>query len=73
MAGLYEHPALSLAPPGPAGDLGNQLRHVFLGPEVETIEAVISINDYDEPDLWEVVALGKHLCPDKDFFLHGSH
>ena len=63
--------ALEIAPPGAAGDLGDELERALAGAEVRDVQAEVRIEDADERDVWEMQALGDHLRADQDIDLVG--
>ena len=58
--------AAALLAPGAAGDLMQQLERAFGRARVAVRQAEIGVDDADEIELREVVALGDELRPDHD-------
>ena len=61
VVGLEHHPPGALRPPGAPGHLDDELGHALGGAEVGAIEAIVGIQDADQGDAGEVMALGQHL------------
>ena len=66
---LYQYSALPVYPAGAATYLDKQLSHTFTGPEVCAEKPLVSIDDPDQRQVREMVALRQHLCADKDISL----
>ena len=63
--GLEQNLAGFVGAPGTPGYLDNQMGHAFTGAKVGTKQALIGIEDTDQGNAREVVALGQHLCTDE--------
>ena len=58
---LQYHPAGSVAPPGPAGNLGQQLKSAFTGSKIRKTQGKIRTDNADQGDVGEIMPFGNHL------------
>src|SRR5258708_18145365 len=63
---LHEHFSFHVPPPCTPGYLGQQLKCPLPGPKVGDMQCQVGINDSHERNVWEMKALGDHLCADQD-------
>src|SRR5947209_969648 len=64
--GLDQHLAAVWTTACPAGDLGQQLKGAFGGPEIRNVQADVGIDDADKGDIGKIEPLGDHLRTEKD-------
>jgi hypothetical protein len=61
---LDENFSSHVASTGATGDLGQQLKGPFSGPEIGHMQANIRVDDAYQRDVWKIEALGNHLRAD---------
>ena len=66
LVGLDEDGARFFCAAGASGDLGEELEGPFAAAEVGHAECAVGVEDSDQRDVGEVVALGEHLGADED-------
>ena len=66
LVGLDEREAGALGAAGPAGDLADQLEGLLGGAQVAALQPEVGVDDADEGQQREVVALGDELGADHE-------
>ena len=66
LVGLHQREARALGAAGAAGDLADELEGLLGGAEVAALEAEVGVEDADQRQEREVVALGDELGADDE-------
>ena len=66
MMGLQDHRTRAFGTPGATRDLHDQLAEPLTGAEIDAVQPLIDSSDNDQGQVWQIMALGQHLCADED-------